>query len=185
LIELEIFVLARCGVDLETACGRWFYMCVGSRRVCAGESSVRVRGEIVDKPNSETPQSSRWGRIVGAYLVLALAGLGLGKRGVWPFSATPTNAATSTPLARVGFALRQDELDATEKGWALIRNDIEAIRRSWKPEDRDVLDLVVALRGLKTGGNTEWLEAEELCRALKWPRCDRGALEELKKRSRP
>jgi len=67
----------------------------------------------------------------------------------------------------------------------VLRDDVEIIRRAWKVEDRQVLDLVVALRGLESGGLTDWPRAEELCRALKWPRCDRGALEELKKRSRP
>ena len=53
------------------------------------------------------------------------------------------------------------------------------------PEDLGVFDLVVALRGLESAGNTDWGRAEALCRGLRWPRCDRPALEEMKRRSRP
>jgi hypothetical protein len=139
----------------------------------------------VDKQKSDTGRSSRWGALAGTYLVAALAGYALGTRGVSPFARSAAEASSATPLARVGFALREDALAASPGGWDALRNDVEIIRRAWKPEHRGAFDLVVALRGLKSGGNTEWPEAEQLCRELKWSRCDRGALEALKKRSRP
>ena len=35
-----------------------------------------------------------------------------------------------------------------------------------------------------TGGETDWGRAEQICRGLRWPRCDRPALEEMQRRSR-
>jgi hypothetical protein len=63
-----------------------------------------------------------------------------------------------------------------------------AVRAGLAPDSRPVFDLVVALQGQRgTGGadDTDWIAAEQACRALKWPRCDRPALEELKRSSRP
>jgi hypothetical protein len=62
---------------------------------------------------------------------------------------------------------------------------LNAVRASWKPEERDVFDLVVAIRGLENGGRADYAAAERLCAALAWPRCDRAALEALRERSRP
>jgi len=138
---------------------------------------------IVDKPKSETGRSSRWGAVLGGCLVAAPVGYALGAHLPFGRSAAPTEI--STPLARVGLALREDNLEASPQGWEGLRNDVGIIRRAWKAEDRQVLDLVVTLRGLESGGNTDWSAAEDSCRALKWPRCDRASLEELKKRSRP
>ena len=53
------------------------------------------------------------------------------------------------------------------------------------PDQRRVFDLVVAVRGLENEGQADWDKAEQLCRGLGWPRCDRPALEALKRRSRP
>jgi hypothetical protein len=126
--------------------------------------------------------------------VAAVAGFVLGGRGLPPFGHFP---GTSTPLARVGFALREENLKATPEAWATLRVDVDAVRSGFAGPARDpervqareqargVFDLVVAVRGLKSGGNSEWGQAEQLCRALKWPRCDRPALDELKARSRP
>ena len=102
-------------------------------------------------------------------------------------------AGRSTPLARVGFALREDNLKTTPEAWSALRADVDAVRSEFagqthepeREQARDVFDLVVAVRGLKSAGNSDWGQAELLCRALKWPRCDRPALEELKARSRP
>ena len=58
-------------------------------------------------------------------------------------------------------------------------------REPEREQARDVFDLLVAVRGLRSAGNSDWGQAEQLCRALKWPRCDRPALEELKASSRP
>jgi hypothetical protein len=107
-----------------------------------------------------------------------------------PFGHLP---GTSTPLTRVGLALREDDLNATPEAWSALGADVDAAR--WEltgpghaPEHdqaRDVFDLVVAVRGLKSGGDSDWGRAEQLCRSLEWPRCDHPALEELKARSRP
>ena len=125
---------------------------------------------------------------IGPYVVAAVLGYVLGARGLLPFVRFGA-PSTSTPLARVGFALREENPTATADDWAALRTDVIAVRLAWEPPPhdvlRDVLDLVVAVRGLDSGGNTDWGHAEQLCRALKWPRCDRPALEELKKRSRP
>ena len=136
---------------------------------------------------SKTGQGDSWRQVamVGTYVVAAVLGYVLGARGLLAFGQT----STSTPLARLGFALREESPRATPAAWAALSTDVEAARLPWKSPKydvlRDVLDLVVALRGLDSGGNAEWGKAERLCRALGWSRCDRAALEELKRRSRP
>jgi hypothetical protein len=85
----------------------------------------------------------------------------------------------------MGFALRENDLKATPEAWAALAGDVDTVRTRFAGQERDVLDLVIAVRGLKSAGNSEWSQSERLCRALKWPRCDRSALEELKARSRP
>ena len=94
-------------------------------------------------------------------------------------------AGASTPLARIGFALREPRVIAGADAWAHLRADVEAVRATSNPDERETFDLVVAVRGLESGGHPEWNKAEALCRALKWQRCDRPALEELERRSRP
>ena len=74
---------------------------------------------------------------------------------------------------------------ASPAAWAALRDDVQTVREEWKTQDRAVYELVVAVRGLATDGNSDWGAAERLCRELKWPRCDRPALEALKRRSRP
>jgi hypothetical protein len=54
------------------------------------------------------------------------------------------------------------------------------LRASIAPEQRSAFDLLVALGGLEAGGDGDWTRAEQLCRGLGWPRCDRPALEEMK-----
>jgi hypothetical protein len=115
--------------------------------------------------------------LIGACFIVAVAALGylLGARGLLPFG----RGGASTPLARIGLALQDDGAGAS------LRADVETVRAGVKPEDLAVFDLVVALRGLDTAGSTDWGRAEALCRALRWARCDRPALEEMKRRSRP
>jgi hypothetical protein len=118
--------------------------------------------------------------LVATYVVAGVLGYVLGACGIFP-----PRGSTSTPLARVGFALRDQSTEGSPDDWATLRDDVETVRRGWKSPDRDVLDLVVALRGLASGGRPEWDRAEGLCRALRWARCDRAALAELQNRSRP
>lgn len=115
--------------------------------------------------------------LIGICFVVAAAALGyvLGARGLLPLG----RAGASTPLARIGRALQDDRASAS------LRSDVDAIRAGVKPEDVGVFDLVVALRGLDSAAHTDWGRAEALCRQLRWPRCDRPALEEMKRRSRP
>ena len=51
-----------------------------------------------------------------------------------------------------------------------------------KMGDQGLADLLV--RGVDNGGNSEWNRAEQICRSLTWPRCERAELERLKE-SRP
>jgi hypothetical protein len=119
--------------------------------------------------------------IVGTYLVAAALGYVLGAWELMPFG----RRAVAPPLAMVGFALRQENLEVTAGDGAALRSAVDAVRASWKGQEPPVLDLVVELRGLGSNGSTDWGRAEQLCRGLKWPRCDRPALEEMKRRSRP
>jgi hypothetical protein len=93
--------------------------------------------------------------------------------------------SSSTPLSRVGFALKESEPQASPNAWEELRADVGAVRLALRPPEVDAYNVVVAVRGLETGGNAEWVKAERLCRELKWRRCDHPALEELRRRSRP
>jgi len=122
--------------------------------------------------------------LVATYALAAVIGFVAGPRLL--------DRSTSTPLARVGLALREPGVVSQAAGaaadraaWAALRDDVEIVRRAAKAGDGDVLDLVVAVRGLASGGDSDWARAEQICRGLRWPRCDRAALEELKKRSAP
>jgi hypothetical protein len=63
------------------------------------------------------------------------------------------------------------------------RIDVSAVRGALPADSRGAFDLVVALQGLE-GGDADWGKAEEICRGLRWSRCDRLALEEMQRRSR-
>ncbi|HEY4185262.1 MAG TPA: hypothetical protein VGP07_09345 [Polyangia bacterium] len=130
--------------------------------------------------------SHHWGAgaILGIYALAAVVGYFVGARSVLPFGPWSDRAA-STSLARIGFALREQNVKASPEAWEALRADADTVRATWNPQQRDVFDLVVAVRGLERGGEPDWSRAEQVCRALKWPRCDRVALEELRRRSRP
>ena len=134
---------------------------------------------MTEQGNEAGPgQPSRRTALIGTYAVAAVLGYLLGG----PLSSVWADES-STPLARVGFALQQDRLAASPGEWAALRDDVQTVRAALP--DRAVFDLVVAVRGLASDGTSDWAEAERICRALKWPRCDRPALEELARRSRP
>jgi hypothetical protein len=101
-----------------------------------------------------------------------------------PMLATLGGGSSNTPLARVGFALREDP-HALAPEWSVLDADLQAVRAPLASPERDVFDLVVAVRGLDNGGNSDWSRAEQICRALTWPRCDRDALAQLQELSRP
>lgn len=126
------------------------------------------------------PRASRRAWLVVAYVVAAVAGYGIGVAG-WLRGEKPESSA----LARVGYALRAENPRATAAEWERLRRDVSEVRDGWKPEDRDVFNLVVAVRGLENSGQANYQEAERLCHALGWPRCDRPALEALAQRARP
>ncbi len=117
------------------------------------------------------------------YLSAALVGYFAGTQGA--FGASKTRSAAATPRARVGFALRESTPRASPEGWERLRRDVALVHDSLPESDRPVFQLVSALRGLESGGTTDWDKAQRLCEGLAWPKCDRGALEALKKRSRP
>ncbi len=126
--------------------------------------------------------SSRRAALVGVYLLAATLGYVLGARGAF---ADRGQYSSTTPLARIGFVLREQRLAANSDAWAILPRDVDSVRPQLKPADRDVFELVVALRGLATGGKADFEKAGQICRTLKWPRCDQVALEELQRRCRP
>ena len=119
--------------------------------------------------------------LIAACLGAGLAGYALALTGILPLAGKDA----STPLARVGFALREAKPSGAASDWAALGADLEVLRAAASDKERDVLDLVVALRGLESEGAPDFARAAELCQALKWPRCDQRALELLEKRSRP
>lgn len=138
------------------------------------------------------PQKQRtdhMGRVQrGAWLLLCVTALMAGYFfGVCGYvaQALGTHASPLTPLARVGFAVQSGELRGDHADWQRLKRDLELVRADWAPQTRGILDLVIAVRGLENNQRPEWERAERLCRELGWPRCDRPALEELRRRSRP
>jgi hypothetical protein len=127
--------------------------------------------------------SSRSRALVSAYVLAALLGAALGARGLAPF-AERLRSSTSTPGARVGLALGEVRPELGAEDWRLLDADVAALRATY-PGEKEAFDLVFSLRGLTSHGEVDWAGAERSCRALRWPRCDRPALEELRVRSRP
>jgi hypothetical protein len=116
---------------------------------------------------------------------VAAAGLGylLGSLAV-PAFAELAGESSSTPITRVALVLREDP-HAPAIVWAGLDADVKAVRSPLLSPEREVFDLVVAVRGLNSGGTSDWSHAEKICNSLAWPRCDRAALEQLKEQSRP
>jgi len=67
----------------------------------------------------------------------------------------------------------------------LVLLNAATVRAGLSSPEREVFELVTAVRGLNHGGNLDVPAAQQSCRALKWPRCDEPALEVLRKRSQP
>jgi len=121
--------------------------------------------------------------LVWPYLLAAVVGYLLGSIAVLA-SAALGGSSSNTPLARVGFALRESP-EAPLPAAGIIDGDVQAVRSSLALPEREVFDLVVAVRGLDNGGTSDWKRAEQICQALTWPRCDREALTQLKERCVP
>lgn len=120
-------------------------------------------------------------KLVPACLALLLAGYWVSANELVPLAF----GARITPASRVGFAMRERNLSAPPEDWRLLKADVEALRSTLKPELRSTFDLVVALRGLESGGSSDFVRAGEICKGLQWRRCERAALDVLKERSRP
>lgn len=113
----------------------------------------------------------------GVYVAAIGIGLFTGAKGVFG-SGRAHAAGSSTELMRVGYALQARSADAAPAARQALCADVERVRADLKPEERPVLDLVVAVRGLCTGA-PDLVRAERICGELGWTRCDRAALERL------
>lgn len=135
---------------------------------------------------SETSPSAltRCAPLVAAYVGAAVCGYLVGAR-PWGRATADRGDGSTDALARVGVALGEEAPQAEAAAWAALRDDIDVARESFPAPQRQVFDLVVAIRGIENGGQPEWSRAEEQCRGLGWARCDRATLEELRKGSRP
>jgi hypothetical protein len=138
---------------------------------------------VNEKQRPQAHAASNPDGLIAVYLIAALVGYLVGTRWVPP-SAPAATLSAPTPLARIGLALTEPPKLAAE-AWAGLRQDVDHVRGKWQGHDRMVFDLVVAVRGLSNGGNPDWHQAEALCASLQWPRCDRPALEALRRSSRP
>lgn len=118
---------------------------------------------------------SRVGVIAGVILVSVLVRRGLRSRAV----------PKPSPAALVAFTLMMPDGNVDRDAQAWLHTNLQAVAATLAPDRRRVFDLIVAVRGLENEGRADWTGAERLCRGLGWPRCDRPALEELKRRSRP
>jgi hypothetical protein len=120
---------------------------------------------------------------VWPYVAAAAVGYLLGSLAV-PALAAVAGGSTSTPLARVGLLLREDP-HAPKLAWPALEADVEAVRAPLVSPEREVFEILVAALGMNSGGTSDWHRAEQICRSLAWPRCDRAALEQLAEQSRP
>ena len=121
--------------------------------------------------------------LVWPHVAAAALGYLLGSLAVPAFAAL-SGGSSGTSLMRVGLALRE-EPHAPPFAWPGLSGDVEAVRSPLVSPQREVFDLVVAVRGLDSGGTSDWSRAEQICRSLAWPRCDRAALSLLKEQCRP
>ena len=74
-------------------------------------------------------------------------------------------------------------LFALATGACRSRMEAAALRGLLPADSRGAFDLVVALQGDDGGSKADWSRAERVCGAQKWPRCDRQALEETRRRT--
>ena len=121
--------------------------------------------------------------LVWPFVVAAMLGYFLGAVAL-PALSTSIGGGSSTPLSRVGFALRE-EPQAPPEAWAALSADVQKVRTRFASPEREVFDLVTAVRGVDNGGVSDWARAEQICHDLSWSRCDRAALDQLKELSRP
>lgn len=133
---------------------------------------------------AEPKAAARRRKVVVVYVAAALVGFLVGAQGLSPLALAPTSESLS-PLARVGFALERDALPNDAAAYAQLGRDIESAAAAVPTTERGAFALVAAVRGLRSAGVPDWERATQLCSQLHWPRCDREALEELAKRSRP
>jgi len=121
--------------------------------------------------------------LVWPYVAAAALGYLLGSIAA-PALAALGGGGSNTSLSRVGFVLRQDP-QAASNAWSALDADLQAVHAALLSPQREVFELVVAVRGLNNGGNSDWSRAEKACQALSWPRCDKASLAKLKELSRP
>jgi hypothetical protein len=120
--------------------------------------------------------------LIWPYFAAASLGYLLGSLAV-PALAAFAGQGSSSPLARVGLMLREDP-QVSPVPWPALDADLEAVRSSLASPEREVFELSVAVRGLNSGGRSDWNHAEQICRSLAWPRCDRAALAQLTEHGR-
>jgi hypothetical protein len=133
---------------------------------------------VAPEKASSPRKSSRRKLLIAIYFGAATGGYVLGASESIP----ALQSSTSTPLARVGYALAKRNV-ALGDAWVRLRSDV-TLARSSVPEP-DVFDLVVALRGLQSWGTADDTGAAALCQKLNFARCDARALEVLKEQSQP
>jgi len=136
------------------------------------------------RATSATAEATERRALLLVYLLAGVIGAGLGARDLVPFGRL-LPGGSSTPLARVGAALGPKDMQASPSDWAALERDLDTVRRTFASAEPGALELVLALRGVTSGGNPDFARAEQVCRELKWRRCSRPALDVMQKRARP
>jgi hypothetical protein len=121
--------------------------------------------------------------LVWPYVAAAGVGYLLGSLALPAFAAL-AGGSSSTPLMRVGLVLREDP-HAPPVTWPGLDVDLETVRSLLVSPEREVFELLVAVRGLNSAARSDWSRAAKICRSLAWPRCEHAALEQMKEQSRP
>jgi hypothetical protein len=93
---------------------------------------------------------------------------------------SPAVTAVSRRNVVIGALVVLGALSTVVVRWVVKRVDVDAVRAALPADSRGTFDLLVMLHP-SWGRDPDWGKAEELCRSLTWPRCDRPALELLRK----
>src|SRR5438128_7240424 len=97
--------------------------------------------------------SFRHGALVAIYLFAATSGYLVGSRG---FRTSDAPAAATQASERAGLALGHDDARPISNDWTALGSDLAVVRAMYPSPERDVLDLVVAVRGLENQGHPDW-----------------------------
>ena len=113
--------------------------------------------------------------ITAWYLVIVSVGLLVG---VASGQDAAVQEQLSDPTGRISWRLSGNEVPASRPS---LEADIQSLAPTLGPVRTSVLRLIVHLKGNETGGEPNFDRAREIFRSLGWARCDRTALQRMRR----